>query len=90
MKTKTTFALIALMVILMLAACTAMPARTGEVHGKSGAPDATITLGGEQLPPPVSNVHIPQAAQPIKELLPIQVLDHDAMPFHPDPGILML
>jgi len=44
---------IAVMVIFLVAACTAMPARTGKIHGESGSPSATVTLSGEQLPPPV-------------------------------------
>jgi hypothetical protein len=45
-KPKIMIGFIALMAVLVLAACTAMPARTGTVHGTSGAPDATITLSG--------------------------------------------
>ena len=53
MKPKVTMGFIALTAVLVLAACTAMPARTGTVHGESGSPSATVTLSGEQLPPPV-------------------------------------
>ncbi|MCG6908091.1 MAG: arylsulfatase [Desulfobacteraceae bacterium] len=44
--------IIAVMVILMVAACTSMPARTGTTHGEAGAPSASVTLSGQQLPPP--------------------------------------
>jgi len=52
MNPKHRSGIIAVMVILMVAACTSMPARTGTPHGEAGAPSASVTLSGQQLPPP--------------------------------------
>ena len=52
MNQKHRSGIIAVLLILMLAACTAMPAKSPEVTGKLGSPDATTTISGKQLPPP--------------------------------------
>ena len=55
MKAKLRSGTIAVLLILMLAACTAMQDKNIEVTGKLGSPDATTTISGKQLPPPAPN-----------------------------------
>ena len=52
MNPKHRTGILAVMVILMLAACTAMQDKKIEVTGKLGSPDATTTISGKQLPAP--------------------------------------
>ena len=50
MKPKLTLGFIAIIVVLMVAACTAMPARNQQITGEMGSPSATTTISGKQLP----------------------------------------
>jgi arylsulfatase len=52
MKTKLMLGVTGVAVVLVLAAAAAESAQTGTIHGEPGAPSATITIDGKQLPPP--------------------------------------
>jgi len=51
-KPKVTIGFIALMAVLLLAACTTMQGTSPEVTGELGTPNATTTISGKQLPAP--------------------------------------
>ena len=52
MKPKITFGFLVIIVALMVAACTAMPAKNQQITGELGSPSATTTISGKQLPAP--------------------------------------
>ncbi len=52
MKPKITFGFLVIIVALMVAACTAMPAKNQQITGELGSPGATTTISGKQLPAP--------------------------------------
>jgi len=51
-KPKITFGFLVIIVALMVAACTAMPAKNQQITGELGSPSATTTISGKQLPAP--------------------------------------
>jgi hypothetical protein len=51
-KSKVAIGLIALMAVLLLAACTTIQGKSPEVTGELGSPSATTTISGKQLPAP--------------------------------------